>query len=379
MVVNPGGDRSGGAERSMKLLIRDIVKRGHQVGVVTLKEGDAANSFESQGSEVLANGLQCALDKSQRHGSTCSFLSGALLMLPRGIEVASEIRAIGTAFEADVIHSNGLRTHVLTPLMGRFPVVWSLRERPPKKFLQLLVKETSRWAAAVIAPSYFASELVVGCRCPTYVISNPIEPSDPSYSEVNEARRKLGLPLDRQIVGVVAHFHPTKGHHLVVDAWRHLGSPRPLLVLAGGDLYGSASVQYRDKLSSSIRNAGLENDVMLPGVIDDMATFYAACDLLVHPAIHPEGFGRSVAEAQLAGVPVIASDLGATPELVISDETGILVPPGNSRVISNEVTRLLSDPSILNRLRLGGLRAAPRYSPDQHAKAVESVYLSVVR
>src|SRR5205807_999882 len=136
--------------------------------------------------------------------------------------------------------------HALTPLLTTpsCPVVWSLRERPPSAAARSLIRGAATAAAAVVAPSSFAAALVSGCRRPVYVIPNPVDP--PACLDRRGSRRSLGIPLDRRVAAVVAHLHPTKGQHIALAAWKHLRSPRPLLLLAGGDLYGEASTDYRE-------------------------------------------------------------------------------------------------------------------------------------
>lgn len=377
--MNPGGRAAGGAERSLALLLGGLKSRGHDLAAVTLVEGDASEAFTEAGATVLANGMGDGLSRARRHGSLSGFLRGSLGSLPEAAATASAVRAFASSFDADVIHTNGLRAHVLTPLLAgrQRKVVWTLREKPPGNLGPWVTRTAARFAAAVVAPSNFAAELVSSSRRPIYVIPNPVE-SSPAL-DTGHCRRSLGLPLDRPIVGVIAHLHPTKGHHVAVAAWKELEEPRPLLVLAGGDLYGAASVDYRRSLEARIADHGLWRDVRLPGLVGDMASFYRACDMVLHPALHPEGFGRSIAEAQVAGVPVVATALGAPLELIEDVVSGILVGPGDPVGIAQAVVRVLGDPVLRKRLQAGGLEAGKRYGIPAHAAAVESVYRAVVR
>jgi glycosyltransferase involved in cell wall biosynthesis len=121
---------------------------------------------------------------------------------------------------------------------------------------------------------------------------------------------------------------------------------------------------------------GLEEDVILTGLVD-AADLYASCDLILHPALHPEGFGRVMAEAQLAGVPVIATSIGAARELIDDGRSGLLVAPGDASALADAVRRVLEDPILSDQLRSGGLAAGERYRPEVHAAAMESVYRTV--
>lgn len=374
LFVNPGGNAAGGAERSLTLLIGGLLDRGHEVAAATLVEGDAADTFGLAGATVLANGIGEGLSRARRHGSLGVFLQASIMSLPEVVATARMLRALAASFEADVIHTNGLRAHVLTPLLARGDqkLVWTLRERPPGELRRRLTRLAARFAGAIIAPSVFAADVVGRSRCPIYVIPNPVEKS--AALDRTTCRRLLGLPLGRPVAGIVAHFHPTKGHHVALAAWEKLAPPRPLLALAGGDLYGRASLDYRLSLESEIAARGLDRDVILLGVVRDMHSLYGACDMVVHPALHPEGFGRSIAEAQVAGVPVLATALGGPVELIEDGVSGILLRPGDATDLARKVTRVLSDAGLRARLQHGGLMRSERYGIPAHAAAVESVY-----
>jgi glycosyltransferase involved in cell wall biosynthesis len=377
LFINPGGNAAGGAERSLALLMGGLSERGHELAAITLVEGDAAAAFAAVGATTLANGVGAGLSRARRHGSFGGFLRGSLQSLPETAVTAAKLRALASSFGADVIHTNGLRAHVLTPLLarGNRKVVWTLRERPPGELGRWLTRRAARFAAAVIAPTRFAAELVSRSRRPIYVIPNPVEA--PAALDGSSCRRALGLPLERRIAGVIAHLHPTKGHHVAVAAWDELEEPRPLLALAGGDLYGQASTDYRRSLEDDIARRGLGRDIVLLGLVGDMTAFYRACDLVVHPALHPEGFGRSIAEAQRAGVPVLATALGGPLELIEDGISGILVRPDDASDLAQAVTDLLRDGVLRARLSAGGLEASERYGLPAHAAAVESVYRAV--
>jgi glycosyltransferase involved in cell wall biosynthesis len=357
--------------------MKGLNHRGHKLAAVTLMDGDAADAFGAAGSTILANGVGEGLSRARRHGSFGNFLRGSLSSLPEATTTAAALRGFASSFVADVIHTNGLRAHVLTPLLARggHKVVWTLRDRPASRLARSLTRRAAHFAAAVVTPSGFAAELVSTCRRPVYVIPNPVE--WPGSFDKNSCRTALGLSPDRPIAAVIAHLHPTKGHHVAVAAWEQLDQPRPLLLLAGGDLYGEASVNYRRTLEAQIVTSGLDRDVVLLGLVDDMTTLYGACDLVVHPALYPEGFGRSIAEAQVAGVPVVATALGGPLELIEDGVSGRLVDPDDASGLARAVARLMEDCLLRSRLRAGGLDAGERYGVPAHAAAVESVYRAV--
>ena len=376
LYVNPGGYSSGGAERSLALLIGELAARGYEAGVITLSPGDAGAAFASAGAVVVADGLSDRLGSIRRHGSTSALLVGTARTAAPAVAAARAISSHARSFAADLIHTNGLRAHLLTPILrASAPVVWSLRERPPGSAARMMVRAAARFAAGIIAPSAFAATLVSGCRRPIYIVPNPVD-SLPVLDKP-AARAALGLPSDRPVVAVLSHLHPTKGQHIAVEAWQRLERPRPLLLLAGGELYGQASTVYGRSLCAMIAGRDLGEDVVLLGLAPDPGQIYAACDLVLQPSLHPEGFGRSLAEAQVAGVPVIATALGAAPELIEHGGSGMLVPPGDVPALAALVERVLGDPQLRSRLRSGGLAQAARYGVQRHAASINSVYRAV--
>jgi glycosyltransferase involved in cell wall biosynthesis len=375
LFVNPGGDAAGGAERSLALLIKGFEKRGLEIGVITLIAGNAVEVFSRAGAVILANGLKDTLGAARRHEGSMKFAIGAARMVLPAINAARKIREIAGRFGADLIHTNGLRAHVLTPLLANeYPVVWSLRDLPAGWLARRVTRRAARAATVITAPSSFAARFTSRLGRPVYVIPNPVE--RPAVLDAEVARNRLGIPNGRPVVAVAGHMHPVHGHHIAVEAWQRLQAPRPLLLLAGGDLYGDASKRYRESLHATIGRMGLDEDVRLVGLVD-AADLYAACDLIVHPALHPEGFGRVMAEAQLAGVPVIATSIGAACELIDDGRSGLLVRPDDATALADAVQRVLDDPILSERLRSGGLATSERYRPEVHAAAMESVYRAV--
>ncbi len=76
-------------------------------------------------------------------------------------------------------------------------------------------------------------------------------------------------------------------------------------------------------------------------------------DVLPMPSF-AEGFGLAAAEAQACGLPVIAADASSLPEIVLDQETGLLVPPGDADALVAALRRLLDDPALARRLGSAG-------------------------
>ncbi|MFP1633352.1 glycosyltransferase [Zhengella sp. ZM62] len=155
------------------------------------------------------------------------------------------------------------------------------------------------------------------------------------------ARARLGLPLDRRIVGGVGRLERVKGFDRLVEAARFL--PDHVLVVIWGE--GSE----RERLASRIEHLGLAHRVLLAGRTDSPADVYPALDLFCLPS-RSEGLPLSILEAQACGIAVVASDVGG-------------VRDGLCPVSGTAVTVDDRDPQWLATALIGGLANPPRANP----------------
>jgi glycosyltransferase involved in cell wall biosynthesis len=141
-----------------------------------------------------------------------------------------------------------------------------------------------------------------------------------------EARKIANLPLDRRIILSVGHLCERKGFHLLIDAMKELikrGEKDLLLVIVGGNTHEG---DFRKYLEERIIRQGLENHVLLAGPKppDELRIWYSAADLFCL-ASSREGWPNVCFESLACGVPVIATRVWGTPEVICSPDYGLLV------------------------------------------------------
>lgn len=157
-------------------------------------------------------------------------------------------------------------------------------------------------------------------------ISN-FDPSKITIERCELLMKTWGIKPTDEVVMFPARLSPIKNHQLLIEAFAHLkreGKKVPILCFVGDD---QGRIGYTDSLESFIRKEGLEKKIKLVGACSDMPAALALASVVVMPSKVPEGFGRVPVEAMAMGVPVIASDLGATQATVIDGKTGWLLPP----------------------------------------------------
>jgi glycogen(starch) synthase len=168
------------------------------------------------------------------------------------------------------------------------------------------------------------------------------------------ARAKLDLRDDDVAVTVAARLIVGKGHDVVLDAaLAALGEAPTLKLLIAGD------GPERGALEARARSLP-QGVTRFLGYVEDTRDLIGASDVVAFPTLPSlgEGFGLAALEAMAAGVPVVASDTGALPEVVADGRTGIVVPAGSSPALAAALVRLTRDPSERERLGAAGLQRA---------------------
>lgn len=168
-------------------------------------------------------------------------------------------------------------------------------------------------------------------------------------------RSELTGGSDRPIVLMPARLEQQKGHRYLLEAAAQL--PEPLFLLAGEG-------PDREALEAQARSLGLIERVRFLGHRKDIPALLSICDVFVLPSLC-EGLPLSILEAMAAGKPVIASAIGGTEEVIIHNETGLLVPPRDASALADAIHRVLSDPIWGGELATTGQRRVRKMFPVQ--------------
>ena len=227
-------------------------------------------------------------------------------------------------------------------------------------------------ASRFILPSEYLRNWVVKHRgMPrrrTCVLYNPIDverfrPPDAARREA--ARRRFGFAPNDVVVGFAGRFERQKGVTVLAAALEEVMSRSPA-VRALWVGHGELAAAIEKELAAS-RHAS--RHVREPWT-DDIASVFAAMDVLAFPSIRRESFGRVAAEAQACGVPVVASDDGGIPETIRAGESGLLAPPGDVPAWTDAIFRLATDASLRARMGAAGrVQACERFAAPRIAAA----------
>lgn len=342
----------GGAEKHLLWLTEGQVARGHRVDVVYLKgDGELREAFEGQG--VGVHGLP---------------LPGGLGLL----KAPSALRRLLGVLEPDVVHTHLLKADALGALAARgsgAKVVVSSKHNDERALLRLPVGLVhgllmNRVDRIVALSEHVARFVADHGRVPRERIRRVYYGVDAGLLEARrsraEVRAELGLGNDVPVLVCVGRLAPQKDHGTLLAAMARLPEPVRLLVV-GGDPFGDGE----QRLAADIERLGLGARVLPLGIRHDVPDLLAASDLFVLPSLW-EGLGLVFLEAMAVGLPIVATNVSAIPEVVDDGVTGWLVPPSDPAALADAVQRALGDEparaaaGLAGRVRLEETFALPR-------------------
>ncbi len=386
LFVNPGR-ALGGAEHSLLLLAQGVRASGIEASVAVFGEGPFLDRLTALRIPAVDVELPRWTRAAGRYRLPGGPVGGAALMagsLPASLRLAAAARRTG----ADLIHTNGMKAHLLGGLAGRLirvPVIWHLRDFSPAGWAGRTFHEAARrLPKAILAPSeaVAASAGPLGCER-SRVIPDPVD-LDRFHPGIPRARirQELGIAAEEPLIGMIAHLTPWKGHEVFLEIARAVADriPRSRFVVVGGSIYEThGHAGYPETLRRKTAALGLLSRVTFLGIRDDIPALLAGLDVLVHAPTAPEPFGRVLAEAMAVGRPVVAARCGGIPEVVEDGVSGLLVPSADVDALTAAVVRLLGDPLLCRRLGgAGRRRAEAQFGIEKHAASVLEAYRAVL-
>jgi glycosyltransferase involved in cell wall biosynthesis len=161
-----------------------------------------------------------------------------------------------------------------------------------------------------------------------------------SQERIDLLRQRWHLRPDIPFIFMPARLTRWKGQLTLLKALHLLKQEKRAFqsVLAGSSQGRS---DYKKELEKFLKQYDLEKEVLIDEHCTDIPAAYALSDAVVHASTDPEAFGRVVVEAQAAGVPIIASRLGAPAEVIDNDQTGWLHEAGNAQDLARQIRKVL--------------------------------------
>jgi glycosyltransferase involved in cell wall biosynthesis len=217
---------------------------------------------------------------------------------------------------------------------------------------------------------------------PTFVYFPPVETARfvPDRERGAETRAEIGLPADAPVVGTVSSLVPMKGLETFIAAAGRVAAAcsDARFVIVGAA--PSSHAAYADHLHRLAADLGLQQPIVFVGERSDVERWYPAFDVdLITSLPRSEGTTTTALEAQSCGVPVVATRVGAVPDVVEDGVTGLLVPAEQPEALARAVLRLLGDESLRARMGTAGRQAAlERFDVERAADLYVQAYDAAV-
>lgn len=291
-----------------------------------------------------------------------------ILYTDHAADLSADLQAIGEyahifrIHRPDIVHTHAALSARIAARLCRVPVlihtrhcVFPLSPRQKTPIYRAAFRTANRLLSdGIIAVADAAKAQLVDLGldgADIRVIINGVAPlRQCSDTEKAALRRRLQLPDDAFVIGMVARLEHYKGQRTVLQALsqciRAPHGDRFQLLLCGD---GSD----RAELESEAQRLGVADHVHFIGFCDDVAPYYALMDVNVNASYGTETSSLSLSEGMSVGVPAVASAFGGNPYMVRAGVNGLLFPPKDAAALADALLQLFRDPSLLQRLGRG--------------------------
>lgn len=360
----------GGPATYVPVMAGELARRGHKVSVVTLSETPAGDdaSYPFPVARIRRDVFK-----------PCRFLLTVATILRRGR--GSQVMFVNGLFPESVIANFFLRKPLVQKIVGDW--AWERatnkgwvkenfeefqqRARGLKlRLLKALRSFCTRRASAVIVPSRYLGRAVAGWGVPeskTVVIYNAVDAT---------SLVPCAIPLsDRVKVITAGRLVSWKRVDLLIETLSHCPDAGLVIVGDGPERVRLEKLVCSRRLRKRVYFAGQRNR-------QDTMSLMAACDLFVLNSTY-EGFPHVVLEAMSAGLPVVATAVGGTPELVRDGENGLLIEPTAHDALAQSLHRLVGSCDQRRRLAAAARQTIHMYQRSEMVNKTELVLCASAR
>ncbi|MDD5528822.1 MAG: glycosyltransferase family 4 protein [bacterium] len=324
----------GGAERSLL----DII--------AGLKKTD--NTFVTSNETILARfkkkGIRCILfpmppkivNKKRNAGINLDEICIIIKLILRFINLLRKEKP-------DLVYTNSQKAHLIGGVSARIlqiPVYVHFRDIFNKKLFSKI------WTFGI----YLIANKLIS-------ISNAVAKQFPASGKVKIIYNGIDIKLDSHkntkkqnscfVVGYAGQIARWKGIEYFIQSASMIMQRKNIdikFIIVGGPIFGDE--EYLKELKDLTKKLKVEENIQFKGVVENAINEILEFDILVHPSVLPEPFGRVLIEAGILEKPVVATNIGAIPEIVVNGETGIIVPVKNASAIADGIIKLFDNPKF---------------------------------
>ena len=405
--------KMGGGEISLFNIVTNLDHDRFEPIVVLASDGVLRERLSAVGIETHVLPLS-----SEVAGVRKDSLTGAGVVAPhQAWEIARYIwrlRGFARRRGVDILHTNSLKADLIGAVAGRLaglPVIWHVRDRIADDYLPPSAARAFRLLCRVL-PNYIvvnSASTLESLQLPTHlrgrVIYNsivhdglpfqqPLEDDEPLPAPHEDLEDLLAAPTPDSlaaqngnaqaetapVIGLVGRISPWKGQDIFLLAAAQVKQryPRARFQIIGAPLFGEED--YEAEMRALCSQLGLDENVEWLGFREDVPELIERLTILAHASKTGEPFGQVVVEAMMAKRPLVATNGGGVPEIVISEQTGLLVPMNDAPAMAQALLRLLDAPDWAGELgRAGYRRAIENFTIGHTVGKIHRLYDDVLR
>ena len=289
-------------------------------------------------------------------------------------------------YEIDILHTHEVRTNFVGLIAARLtgikvvasihgwvmntvPFSWKLYQHFDRRVIR-------RFDHIIVGSKFLRNEIIkMGLSSQKVTtIHNAIDTTslDLSASSLN-FKKKYNLNSTDTLIGTVGRISREKGHKYLLEAAKIVIQDHPdvkFLIVGEGKI--------RIELERYAKTLGIFENVIFTGYYENLSEVLAAIDLFVIPSL-TESLPLVVLEAMAAGKPVISTNVGGIPEIIIHGETGLLVRPQNGMELANSIITMLNNNDLLFKMAKKGKQFVHvEFSIHNFIEQTENLYSNIV-
>ncbi|MCA9137579.1 MAG: glycosyltransferase family 4 protein [Planctomycetales bacterium] len=394
----------GGAQENTLFNCLDLIEHhGDEVMLITGPAlGPEGDLLDRSGFSRDPSDLQGTSEKKGMSGSRGRAGELKIEMLPsfrRNINpihdwaASTAIRKAIKQFRPDVVHTHsakgGLLGRKVAWSLGVPAVIHTVHGAPFHEFQPRLAREffrlCERYAASrchhMISVADAMTDLMVRSgvaprdKFTTIYSGMDVDPFLNADEHRSRIRARYNIGSDRVVVGKIARLFHLKGHVDLINAAQSVvrRCPDVLFLLVGDGI-------LKESLTRQIESLGLTDHFIFAGLVapTEVPALIGAMDVLVHTSLR-EGLARALPQALIAGKPAVSYDVDGAREVVISGETGFLVPVRDIATLSESLVQLVQNESLRQQLgRAGRQRFTDRFRHQTMTAQIRELYLRIL-
>jgi glycosyltransferase involved in cell wall biosynthesis len=363
-----------GASQSLLTVLEGLVKKKNRKILVLLPyKGAIEGALKELGIDYRITPFpRCTIERSKSN-SIVKRLKDVFFYFKRLSESSKILKKIATEFNPTIIYTNTSVVAAGYKLSKQLnvPHVWHVREFGNKDY-NLIYFHGRRIIAKYMSNSkanIFVSESIKNHWKVKDVSKNSVV-----YNGIFDSTKKLNFqkeinPENKVKIGILGAIFPGKGQDIAIKGFAKLQEKIANSYLM---IYGDViDLEYGKYLQRLVHELNIEDKVFFKGFFGEKHLIYQDIDVLLNCA-KMEGFGRTVVEAMINGIPVIANASGGILEIIDANINGLLFN-GSSEDLASALIKLLSDKNLYRFLSENGLHKAEKFSIDDYVNSIDTI------